>query len=46
VVGNTFYGDVVCFYIDDTPPGDVNGDGEVNVLDMTRIARIILGLEP
>lgn len=46
VVGNTFYGDVVCFYIDDTPPGDVNGDGEVNVLDMTMIARIILGLEP
>jgi len=25
--------------------GDVNGDGEVNVLDMTAIARIILGLE-
>ena len=26
-------------------PGDVNGDGIVNVLDITWIARIILGME-
>ena len=27
-------------------PGDCNGDGEINVLDMTCVARIILGLDP
>ena len=26
-------------------PGDANGDGEINVLDMTKVARIILELD-
>ncbi|MFC1968858.1 hypothetical protein ACFLVX_05715 [Chloroflexota bacterium] len=46
MVGNISYSDVVCFYVDDNLPGDVDGNGEINVLDMTMIARIILGLEP
>jgi hypothetical protein len=27
-------------------PGDANCDGQINVLDMTKVARIILGLDP
>lgn len=29
-----------------TVPGDANGDGEINALDMTRVARIILEMDP
>jgi len=30
---------------DETPGADANGDGVVNVLDITKIARIIIGLD-
>ncbi|MBN2240053.1 MAG: dockerin type I repeat-containing protein, partial [Dehalococcoidales bacterium] len=30
----------------DTLPGDADGNGTINVLDMTKVARIILGFDP
>ena len=33
-------------FVPPTIPGDANGDGKVNILDMTRVARMILLLDP
>ena len=42
------YGDVIAFTYRATRPttGDVNGDGSVNVTDVTALVNMILGIEP
>jgi Cadherin-like beta sandwich domain/Uncharacterised protein conserved in bacteria (DUF2194)/Divergent InlB B-repeat domain/Dockerin type I domain len=38
--------DTYAITVTDVIPGDANGDGVVNILDMTKCAREILGLDP
>jgi hypothetical protein len=45
---STDYGDVVSFTYKATRPerGDVNGDGNINVTDVTTLVNMILGVVP
>jgi len=42
----TAYGDEKSFTTKSVLPGDVNGDGVINALDITKVERIVVGLDP
>jgi len=44
--GFTVYGDEISFATSSACPGDADGDGVINVLDMSKVARIVLQMDP